>query len=465
MTPYSRLPRLTYKFLRTPEAEDADVAVHRFHGWLSKKGLTLEILTPRHVRSFLTSSLRVAEARMTGYDFKAQLVVYLDFLYRKHRLPFDPDLLRAPCSRRLPVTVERYVTEMGLTLKSSTVGCRRTTLRKFHRWLHERNLTLRGFAREHATEWLFSLATKRLHPSTRRDQLATVRAYLRWLAEAGLVFRDPDDLLRSSDQPKLPQYLPRPFPQEIDREIMRRLAAAPDRESQAMLLMRRTGLRIGELMTLPLGCVSKESDGHHYLKVPLGKMNNERIVPLDDDTARLAEALTQRGEVGRTWLLEEHQGRRPTATKYIAALSRAADGLALTERATSHRLRHTYATSLLNAGMSLIGVMALLGHKDYRMTLRYAAILPETVGDEYFKALGQIEEKYRVAVLRPGGAIGTSEQMLADVIKWLRSRAPESSNPTRLAALTRRLDAIKDEVHAIESRPRQSISATPPTEK
>jgi hypothetical protein len=70
-------------------------------------------------------------------------------------------------------------------------------------------------------------------------------------------------------------------------------------------------------------------------------------------------------------------------------------------RVTSHRLRHTYATEMLSAGMSLPGVMRLLGHRDFHMTLRYAAITPEHVGDEYAKALTQLASKYRLPAHLP----------------------------------------------------------------
>jgi hypothetical protein len=96
--------------------------------------------------------------------------------------------------------------------------------------------------------------------------------------------------------------------------------------------------------------------------------------------------------------------------------------------------------------------MGLLGPKDHRMTLRYAAVLPETVGSEYHEALTQIEARYSAA---PSDAkIVTSAQMLTDVLKWLRSKraAAATDEAGRLASLVRRLDAIMDEVHAIEQR-------------
>jgi hypothetical protein len=70
-------------------------------------------------------------------------------------------------------------------------------------------------------------------------------------------------------------------------------------------------------------------------------------------------------------------------------------------RITSHRRRHTLATELLSAGMSLVGVMRLLGHRDHRMTLRYAAVTPEIVAEEYQNTLAKLETKYRLPTPLP----------------------------------------------------------------
>jgi site-specific recombinase XerD len=64
------------------------------------------------------------------------------------------------------------------------------------------------------------------------------------------------------------------------------------RESQSpyaplFLLLRQTGMRIGELIHLPPDCVLTNDKGEHYLKVPLGKMNNERMAPLTEESFEL----------------------------------------------------------------------------------------------------------------------------------------------------------------------------------
>ena len=57
--------------------------------------------------------------------------------------------------------------------------------------------------------------------------------------------------------------------------------------------MRKTGIRVGELADLPYHCVHQDSKTNHFLKVPLGKLDSERMVPLDDSALELIEKLQQ----------------------------------------------------------------------------------------------------------------------------------------------------------------------------
>ena len=116
-------------------------------------------------------------------------------------------------------------------------------------------------------------------------------------------------------------------------------------------------------------------------------------------------------------------------------------------RITSHRLRHTYATEMLSAGMSLLGVMRLLGHRDYRMTLRYTAITPETVGDEYNKALAQLATKYRLPAPPAPERSPEPDDLLDQLSRWLRKHAP--SRPPR--ALLKRIERLQREVRNLSS--------------
>src|SRR5262249_21123767 len=258
--------------------------------------------------------------------------------------------------------------------------------------------------------------------------LVDIRAYLSWVGEHQRMRAAPDDLIRASDIPKLPLYLPRPLTADADHELQRRLVASTDLCAWALLLMRRTGLRISELRGLEFHCMRPDK-GRPLLKVPLGKRNSERLVPIDDVSVELIRRLQATAPRPRSWRVPGPAGRRVSDTRIMTVLEAHSHDLPDPARITSHRLRHTYATEMLSAGMSLPGVMRLLGHRDYRITLRYAAITPETVGDEYAKALAQLSNKYRLPASpmpAPGPATDPDE-LLDHLARWLRNHFPSPS--------------------------------------
>ena len=120
---------------------------------------------------------------------------------------------------------------------------------------------------------------------------------------------------------------------------------------------------------------------------------------------------------------------------------------------TSHRLRHTYATSLLNGGMSLVGIMHLLGHNSIKMTLRYAAVTQDTVAEEYFSAIDRIKSKYRLDRTHPllTGAVDDPTEALSSIIRWLKRHM--KGNPKhhhrRIELLLKRIHRFKTEIDVL----------------
>jgi integrase len=221
-----------------------------------------------------------------------------------------------------------------------------------------------------------------------------------------------------------------------------------------LLVMRRAGLRLGELRRLERDCVRRDHAGGAFLKVPLGKMNNERLVPLDAkalDTIRLLQEMANRDS---RWLVEGARERPMSAGTYVRALARLSAGISLPEPLTlSHRLRHTFASSLINGGMSLLGIMKLLGYRDQRMTLRYTAIADATVGREYFEALTRISERYELPP-DPGEATSVDvdpKALLEGAIAWITKHYGVGAGPFhhRARLLARRLEAAKDDLQQL----------------
>jgi site-specific recombinase XerD len=447
--PDADVPPLVERFLRTGKGRAAGPVLCRFHHWLLAKRMTLAALDPPTLRRFLRLPFRKVITPRTAEAARRGLFAYLDWLHQHGYIEFDA---RGMALRRFPLPAEAQAFLDGLapTHRRSTCSNYQHALRRFHAWLSDSRLSLRRLRRPHLEQWLLALHDRRFHPSTQTHLIIALRVYLRWLAEHHFLREDPDDLLRSSDLPKLPTYLPRPLPPEVDRELQRRLAASPDPLWRGLLLMRHTGLRIGELAALEYDCVRVDPQGQRLLKVPLGKLNNERLVPLPDQAVCLIGRLQEPRPLPHTFLLERAPGRPVPYAMFREALVTASEGLDGHSPITSHRLRHTYATALLAGGMSLVSIMKLLGHRDYRMTLRYAAVTPETLGREYRAALHQLEQRYGAELAPPVCADSAVQAALSDALLWIQKHLGHTQGSDVIArSLIKRLRRLQADLRPL----------------
>jgi len=194
-------------------------------------------------------------------------------------------------------------------------------------------------------------------------------------------------------------------------------------------VLRQTGLRIGELLDLELSDLLDYGPNGSWLRVPLGKLNNERSVPVDDVALdaldewlghRIAQRARPHPRHGRPadFVFVEH-GRRLGPTRIQHGLSDAVLAAGLTGpdghplRVVAHQLRHTWATELANAGMSMQAHMTLLGHRSPEMTIRYARLSSPTLKAAYDQAAGKIARRIPVA---PAG-----RPSAPDRVEWLAS--------------------------------------------
>jgi integrase len=237
-------------------------------------------------------------------------------------------------------------------------------------------------------------------------------------------------LVFAADVPKLDQPLPRALPPDTDQAIMTAVAGLDDAFARTGLtVLRGAGLRVGELLDLEISSIIDYGPAGTWLRVPLGKLATERMVPLDAATlAALDEWARQRGSHRplphpRTGALTDFlftaHGRRLGATRLRNGLLAAADAAGLRTPdgsilvVTCHQLRHTWATSLANAGMSLQALMALLGHVTPQMTIRYATLASPTLRAAYDEAMGKMRRHF---TLTPAG-----KPIIPDKVSWLNT--------------------------------------------
>jgi integrase len=286
-----------------------------------------------------------------------------------------------------------YCAQAAATRAPATVKSIASHLAGFGRFLTHCDPPVTDLAaldrRAHIEPWLASLAAAR-HPDGRahslghrRGQILTVRQFLADITEWSWPAAPNRPLIFARDVPDAPHPLPRYLPPDADHRLAvgleQRSASGPNPlarlHADALLLTRATGLRLGELRDLELDCVH-QIDGHGaWLKVPLGKLGTERMVPLDDETLIVLDRIVARRTPGRalphprtgqpTEFLLVHQGRRLSAQALREELARTADGVGLS-KITPHALRHTYATALEMSGIAFDASFSM--SCDRRMT-------------------------------------------------------------------------------------------------
>ncbi len=143
---------------------------------------------------------------------------------------------------------------------------------------------------------------------------------------------------------------------------MASLATDPNPRRRLMVeILARTGIRSGELSGLDDDAMVLIGD-IHWLRIPVGKLHNDRYVPLLPMLVELIDHhhATRRGQPRSGRLVERNDGRpfdRRTIHRYVTAVAKRA-GVGPVH---PHQLRHTLATQAINRGMSLEAIAALLG--------------------------------------------------------------------------------------------------------
>jgi integrase/recombinase XerD len=225
-----------------------------------------------------------------------------------------------------------------------------------------------------------------LRISTVRTRLAFLMAFLHFLMEQDII---PISVLKRGIRLKLPETLPR----AIHPADIRKLISVIDnvRDRALILLLLRTGIRIGEALGLRLNDLDVQDRKVHLFQGEKNSMG--RVVYLSEDALFALKRWLQEREKDKEFLFYGHghghlcySTGRNLFIKYLQKAGLDQKGY------TIHCLRHTCASELLNAGMRLECVQQLLGHQDIEVTRRYARLTDTTREQEYFRAMAVIEK-------------------------------------------------------------------------
>jgi integrase/recombinase XerD len=236
-------------------------------------------------------------------------------------------------------------------------------------------------AREDIEAFIEALQDRGLKPNSVRTRLCAVYAFVRFLIEKKAVSHE---LLERRIKLKLPDRLPR----AIDPGDLKQLLSVIDniRDRALLLLLLRTGMRIGELLHTKVHDV--DLNNHRILIYQAEKTGVGRVVYYSEDAK---EALLSWLRVRNIFKENLFYGQGHSPLSYEAARSmfnKYLEKVGLLY--TLHCLRHTFATDLLNARMPLECLRVLLGHTSLEVTRIYARLTDKTREQEYFMAMERI---------------------------------------------------------------------------
>jgi len=183
-----------------------------------------------------------------------------------------------------------------------------------------------------------------------------------------------------------PQRLPRPVQEQ---DLKQFFAVIESKRDRAMfLLMLRCGLRISEVATLHL--VDLYLDEDHPRLVVRGKSSRERSVYLSPQAERALRAyLAERPSVACDFAFLSYQNKGLSTTSIHKRLMRYREMAGL--HITAHRLRHSFATDMVNADAAVTSIQKLMGHRWLETTQIYIMANDKQVCADYYAASERIE--------------------------------------------------------------------------
>ena len=250
--------------------------------------------------------------------------------------------------------------------------------------------------REHLGAFIEYLQDDNLMSSSINSYLRSLYAIFGFLAEKNVI---SSDIMKNKFRLKMPDVLPKAIDPDDIKLFLSVINTA--RERALILVLLRTGMRIGELLGTKIIDINFREK---KIEIPQAQKNYEgRIVYMADDACfALKIWLKERLHPDKEYIFYGKGNReklsysmaRVLFNKYMQKAGLSHKGYTL------HCLRHTYASELLNAGMRLECLQILLGHQDIEMTRRYARLTDNTRKSEYFRAMeiiekGEIDGHYR----------------------------------------------------------------------
>ncbi|MGI9435177.1 MAG: site-specific tyrosine recombinase XerD [Geminicoccaceae bacterium] len=277
--------------------------------------------------------------------------------------------------------LEMMVVERGAS--KHTLDAYRRDLDDYQTFLERRNTSALGVAGDGVRAYLNTLSSAGFAASTQARKLSALRQYHRFLYLENHRTDDPTQII---DSPRQQRPLPKLLEAHEVKALIEAARARPEAEgirlTACLELLYATGMRVSELLALPLSALAPDRQS----LIVMGKGSKERMIPIGraareslDVYLAVREGFLARRTKGSRFLFpsrsKEGHLTRQRLTQLLKALAPEA-GIE-PKRISPHVLRHAFASHLLAGGADLRAVQAMLGHEDMATTEIYTHVQGE----------------------------------------------------------------------------------------
>ncbi len=252
-------------------------------------------------------------------------------------------------------------------------------------WLTEAGRDWRKCEPADVEKYVSHLTRNGVGPHAVARKISCLATFYKWAKRNDHVQEDP---IYQIEKPKRPKRMPVWLEQEEQDAFMKAIRNYDDipdniygRSKQSAIkirqryeilfeLIQKSGLRISEALRLRVSDI-RVTDGVARSVRVIGKGNKERLVPLPESFGRVL-AMTIADKFRDEYLFAKKPGGKPIGQHAARAyLKKLMDKAGINKKVTPHKLRHTYATRLLEKDVQLVDIQALLGHESIATTQIY----------------------------------------------------------------------------------------------
>jgi len=274
-------------------------------------------------------------------------------------------------------------------LAANTLAAYQHDLRKFEEFAEKRGLSLEALNRDLIVDFLGDLYRQGLDSRTVSRNLVSLRNFFRFGLAEGAISADPTLNLESPKTRRtLPVYLRM---EDVDRLLNQPDPSTPQglRDRAILEVLYSTGLRVSELINLKvsdmemrMGCLRCIGKGDKERLVPVGR---KALAAVQAYLGKARPLLLGKRDAGRAvpWLFINRFGNRLSRIGVWRLLTAHGRRAGIRARLSPHKLRHSFATHLLERGADLRSVQLMLGHADISTTQIYTHVMQERLKQVY----------------------------------------------------------------------------------